>query len=355
MSTTVRPDTAIGAPAVSVIVACTRPERIAGLAQALAVGAGDVACELLVAGDVSALDAQGWPVPTTLIACAVRHPNHRRQLALERAVAPVVAFLDDDAVPLPGWLAAAAELPPHGHEVWTGPEEAPRRSAGAQLARAVAATPLAEGTRAHVATEPGDLQWFEVPFCNLVTTRALLDELGPLRADQAWDIDDFVMCRAAAGRGARFRNRPALAIAHDRYPDRPADWLRKKAAERRRTGQKLIRYPGIYGRLPGAVAAAALPWAGIAVLAALGSRRGRVLRAAGVAYLVAVAAEGLRTGQRGRALGRFAAGVSALHVVSVSAMQLGIVEGVVGRAAGRPDPLDPAAEPSEGELWPRPC
>lgn len=347
-------------PVVSVVVACTRPERIEGIARALA--ADQVPCELLVAGSVDGLDPSSWPVPTTLVPCDERHPNVRRRAAIDRAVGHVVAFVDDDAVPQPGWLAAASQLPADSTEIWTGPEVPVGTSAAALLAHAVGLSPLAEGTRAHVAQGDHGLQWFEVPFCNLVVGRRFLRSLPPLPVDVAWDVDDFVVCRSAAACGATFHNRPALVVAHDRYPDRLVDWLRRKGAERRRTGEKLVRYPELYLDLPGAVVAAAAPWAGLVVLGLLGRHRRRALRVTAVLYAGAAAGEALRTGRRGVDVARFAAGLAGLHVVSVAAMQRGLADGAVARLTGRPDPhllvpvasFAPAAEP-ERTPWAAPC
>lgn len=339
----------------SVVVACTRPERVAALADALAAGAPEVDRELVVAGDVASLPTDGWPLPTLLVPCVDRHPNRRRQAALAIASAPVVAFLDDDAVPQPGWVAAAAALDPDGREIWTGPEQPPRDTPGSRLARSVASSLLAEGTRAHAASGDGVLAWFEVPFCNLVAPRRVLDELGPLPCHHAWDLDDFVVCRLAAERGMGFASRRALAITHDRYPDRPSAWLARKAAERRRTGQKLAHYPEVYGRLPGAMAAALAPWV-LAVALAVAGRNRRVVPVAAALYVSALVGEAVRTGARGRDVLRVVGGTAALHAVTVPALQVGLASGLADRLAGRPDPWAPSPRPIVEEVpWPAPC
>lgn len=158
-------DRDVGAEAtarVSVIVPCTRPNLIEGIARALAAQAGGVGCELLVAGDVSDLDATGWGIPTRLIPCPDLHPNRRRGLGPERSVAPVIAFIDDDAIPEPGWLDAAAGMGPGAMEIWTGPETPTRRSPGAVLAHSVASSLFAEGTRAHVDPLDHVVRWTDV-------------------------------------------------------------------------------------------------------------------------------------------------------------------------------------------------
>ncbi len=216
--------------------------------------------ELIVVGDVAGLDPTGWGMPSSVVACPETHPNRRRTLGLEVAAAPVIAFIDDDALPEPGWLAAASRLPVAAREIWTGPESPVRTSRGARLAYAVSSSVLAEGTRAHVDRRDRVIRWSDVPFCNLVTTSTLLDEIGPPSSDVPWDMDDFELCRRAHRRGVTFRNVAELAIRHDRYPDRLGDWLADKAADRRRTGEKLVTHPHLYSRVPGVVAAAVVPW-----------------------------------------------------------------------------------------------
>lgn len=317
-------------PSVSVVVACTRPGRVAGIAAALAAGPR-VPVELVVVGDVGELPPAGWPVPTVLVPCDEPHPNVRRNRGLDRAHAPVVALLDDDAVPGPGWLAEAARCPVDGDEVWTGPERPTRTSSDAQLAAAVAGSVLAEGSRAHIEPRDRPVRWYEVPFCNAVVPRRLVDRVGRPAEDIPWDMDDFHWCRQAAAAGATFRSRAALAIAHDRYPDRFTDWLAAKAADRRRTGEKLVRYPGLYARVPGVAVAAAGPWVVLGAFAVAGRARWRLAAAAKLAYVAVVAVEARGGGRRGADAWRTAGGLVALHAVSVASMQAGIADGLARR------------------------
>jgi GT2 family glycosyltransferase len=179
------------------------------------------------------------------------------------------------------------------------------------LAHRVASSWIAEGYRGHVETSDRPLRWYEVPFCNLVVPRRLLDEVGMPESGLDWDVDDFDLCRRAGARGIGFRNVAALRITHDRYPDRIGEWLGRKWRERRRTGEKLVTYPDTYLRLPGVVVAAAAPWLlGAAVLSAA-----------------------LREGYRGRDALRFSGAVVGLHLTTATAVQVGVVDGL--RRAGR--------------------
>ncbi len=331
-----------GRPQVSVVVACTRPELIEGIARALA-AESPVACELLVGGDVVGIEAPDLGVPTKVVPLDPRFLHRNRRLLVDHAGAPVVAFLDDDAVPLPGWLTTAATLPASSSEIWTGPERPTRTSAGATLAREVATSVLAEGHVAHVAARGRWVRWSEVPFCNLVVGRQFLDLVGLPDETLPWDLDDFDLCRRAARAGATFRSLPQLAIAHDRYPDRVAEWLGRKERERRRTGEKLVRYPDLYLRVPSVVAAASLPWAVAGGIAA--ARRRRVVSGVLVAvYLSVVTVESHRDGRHGRHALRFAAALVGLHTVSVASVQVGVLKGLAARVLGRPDPQSPDAQ-----------
>lgn len=191
--------------------------------------------------------------------------------------------------------------------------------------------------------------WYEVPFCNLVIGRSLLSELGSLPTAIAWDVDDFDLCTRAMAAGARFRSRVDLRIVHDRYPDTVARWLVRKATQRYRTGEKLVRYPGTYLRVPGVVVGAVAPW--LVVLVASGAaRRGRRTRAVWCAvvpvYLSVALWDGHRRARSGPELARFVGGLVGLHVASIVGLQAGIVAGALARLAGRPDRSVPM--PTEG-------
>lgn len=320
------------APFVSVIVACTRPALVDGIAAALGDQAGSVGCELVVVGSVAGLDPASWSVPGRVIECTDTHPNVRRCLGIAASSGPIVAFLDDDARPQPGWIAAAAALDPAVHEIWTGPEEPTRSGRGARLAYAAASTWLADAAAAHITRDARLVRWSDAPFCNLVVARALIDHIGPPSTTIAWDLDDFEFCRRADLAGATFVNRPDLRILHDRYPDRIVDWLVGKARIRRRTGEKVVTHPELYFHIPGAVIATFVPPAALAATWAARRRAAgrRAVVGAMFGYVAAVAVSVLRTpsGRGGeprpnRAL--VGALLIAYHGVSVAAFQVGLI------------------------------
>lgn len=327
---------------VSIVVACTRPRRVAAIADALATQGTEAICELIVAGDVGSLDASRFAVPTTLVAVDDPHPNARRRDALLRCTAPVVAFLDDDAVPGPGWLAAAAEMTTDRREFWTGPETPVRRSVGAALAFAVSSSMVAEGTRAHTNGRETTVGFSEVPFCNLVATMAVLDEIGGLPVDIPWDMDDFELCQRAARAGVTFRNRSRLRIAHDRYPDSIVEWFALKGRARFRTGEKVVTHPRVYLAVPGVVVATVASLAIPTAVATLSRRRNgrRVLGVATALYAALVTAATVaapRVSREGTRVSKtsFAATLAGLHLVSLGGMAGGIVTAACRRLLRR--------------------
>jgi hypothetical protein len=329
-----------GDPLVSVLVACSRPALVPAIAAALAAQDVDDRCELVVAGDIASLTSEPFPVTTTLVPWDPVDLHGARRRLVEVARGRVLAFLDDDARPEPGWLPAASTHP-GGREVWTGPEVPVRDSPAAVLAFRVASSRMAEGYRGHVTVGDREAHWSEVPFCNLVADGAFLRAVGMPERGLAWDVDDFDLCRRAAAAGAVFRNVADLRIAHDRYPDSVRAWLGRKWRERRRTGQKLVAYPGLYLRLPGVVVGAVAPWVALGLLGR-SRRRSRIVGSVAGAYLTAAAVAGRRQGCRGADLPAFVAAMAALHVTTVVAIQVGLLDGASGRivAAGPVRPAD---------------
>lgn len=326
-------------PQVSVVVPCSRPHLVEGIARALASQprAGD--CELVVVGAVGGLDPGDWGVACTLVPCSERHPNRRRSVGLMTARGRVFAFLDDDAVPEPGWLDVACGLDPLAMEIWTGPEVPMRAGRVARYLHTVASSPLAEGHRAHIGSEAGEVAWYEAPFCNLVTTAAVVARIGSPPTDLPWDMDDFAWCLAADAAGVAFLNQPSLLVRHDRYPDHVTEWLATKARERARTGEKLVRYPAVYRHLPGLTVALVVPAVALTALVVLAPIRQHLAVAGLIGYIASVAAGAVRVGVPVRSVPLHLVGTAALHVVSVLALYVGLIIGVVSIVFRRPDPF----------------
>ena len=316
-------------PELSVVIPCSRPDSVPDSLKGLAAQTEGREIEAFVVGRLPEPlpGASRFPFPVDWIATEQTHPNHRRNLGIERCRARRIAMLDDDAVPLQGWLDAALSLPEQGMVIRTGPESPARQSAGARLVHAVYSSPVGEVSSGHHTSRAKGVAWYQVPFSNFLTTRELLDAYGPLDEDIPWDMDDFDLCFRAR-KTAAFEADPRLRVSHDRYPDSPRDFLRYMARLRLRTGVKLVTHPRVYWRVPAVAACACFPWTA-AVCIALEP----MLAPAGLgAYAVLLACQLPRAaGTVGlRRAGRYLALATAVHATTLACVQVGILKGLAG-------------------------
>lgn len=243
----------------AVVIACSRPERVTACLEALQAQAAEVAMEVYVVGSVAGIPPRFEGLDLHLEECAETHTNLRRNLGIRRSSAPRVAFLDDDAIPRPGWAAAAAALDPRGDRVITGPELPVVRGSHSKLVFSACQSVFTEGTGGHFNTRPRRTIWRKVPFCNTVVPRALFAKIGMPSTDVAWDMDDLEFFTRARERVV-FENVPALAIWHDRYPASLCEFVAHKWRRRVRLGEKVIERPDLYSGLPALIACALAPW-----------------------------------------------------------------------------------------------
>ncbi|WP_421900800.1 glycosyltransferase family 2 protein [Maridesulfovibrio sp.] len=246
-------------PCLSIIIACSRPAALTRCLEAFATLDSVVDFEVICAGDVSGVDFQTDRFEFKLIPCVETHANVRRNLALDESRGEIIAFMDDDAYPREGWLEAAASIDPDGGIVCTGPEVPHCDSDVAWTIYAVNSNVAVAGTKSHVNTEPESVAWYQVPFCNCVLPRKLIESAGKPAEGIPWDMDDFEFCMRLR-EYARFKNNPALSIVHDRYPDSVLHHLKYRFKLRVRTGEKIISHPEIYGSILPVLVACASPW-----------------------------------------------------------------------------------------------
>ncbi|MGV6849934.1 MAG: glycosyltransferase family 2 protein [Marinibacterium sp.] len=172
-----------------------------------------------------------------------------RNRGVAETSAPVLAFLDADCVPDPDWLDVARVAPERapvtGGRVDVFDETPPPRS-GAEAFETV----FAFNTRAYV-----EKKGFSIT-ANLVTTRAVFDDVGPFRAHVSEDTDWSFRAR---DKGYRLVYDDGLAVRH---PSR-ADWnaLRRKWARTTREGFALEQdnRSGLPARLYWGAKALAMP------------------------------------------------------------------------------------------------
>lgn len=247
-------------PLLSIVIAVTRPEALEACLHGLEAQSGTQPFEVLAVGDVDGVDFEPTSFTLTLVPCASRHANVRRNIGIARSHGALVGLLDDDTIPDAHWVQTALELDPDGDTIFTGPERPVAQGPQARLVYAVSRSKLGAGTKSHVNQCCEPVCWYQVPFCNCVIPRRIFALTGPLAEDIPWDMDDFEFCMRAR-EVARFANEPRLSLRHDRYPDSVLEYLRYRFRLRRRTGEKLISHPWLYGRILPVLVVAAFPWA----------------------------------------------------------------------------------------------
>ncbi len=172
-----------------------------------------------------------------------------RNRGVAETTAPVLAFLDCDCVPEPDWLGIARMIAGRadviGGRVDVFDETPPPRS-GAEAFETV----FAFNTRSYV-----EDKGFSIT-ANLITTRAVFDDVGPFRSDVSEDTD---WCHRATAKGHGLIYEDRLVVRH---PSR-ADWgaLRRKWLRTTREGFALATgaHPGPAARLFWGAKALAMP------------------------------------------------------------------------------------------------
>lgn len=141
-----------------------------------------------------------------------RGAAHARNRGVAETAAPLVAFLDCDCVPGPGWVDAARAATARGDLVGGRIDvfdETPPPRTGAQAFEAV----FAFDNRGYVETKG-----FSVT-ANLVTRRDVLAATGPFVHGLSEDLD---WCRRAVARGFRLAYDDGLRVGHPSRGDWPA-------------------------------------------------------------------------------------------------------------------------------------
>jgi mycofactocin system glycosyltransferase len=202
-----------------------RPEALARLLTALRADPATAGLPVVVVDDGSSVPVSSTPGVRVLRHDSSRGPAAARNAGLRTATTPVVAFLDSDCVPVPGWLERlrphladprlAVVAPrivalPTGSRTWLSGYEA----AVSALDMGVHPAPVAPLSSVSY-----------VPSAALLARRAALGEGFDETMRVAEDVD--LVWRLAAT-GWRVRYEPAAAVGHD-HPVRTAEWLRRRA------------------------------------------------------------------------------------------------------------------------------
>jgi mycofactocin system glycosyltransferase len=202
-----------------------RPVALARLLAALRADPVTAGLPVLVVDDGSAVPVADLPGVRVVRHPTALGPAAARNAGLRAVSTPLVAFLDSDCVPMPGWLdlllphladpRLAVVAPrivalPGGERTWLVPYEA--------AVSALDMGPSPAGVRPLSSVS-------YVPSAALLARRAALGPGFDATMRVAEDVD--LMWRLT-GAGWRVRYEPAAAVAHE-HPARTGQWLRRRA------------------------------------------------------------------------------------------------------------------------------
>jgi GT2 family glycosyltransferase len=225
--------------------------------------------EVRVASATSPQPARSISIPWEWVRVESRNPGVRRNAAARGAKGEILAFLDDDAVAEPGWIASGVRALRNAEIAGgpdLGPTDAPYRERVSDL---LLATPLiGSGVPAHERGAPeGPVRSpHDVALCNLFVRRDAFETLSGLDESLGYVGEDTDFVSRALARGFRARLDPAVRVCHRRRAF-PGGYLAQRWRYRVKTGRLFVERPGLYSarRIGAFLSAGFLATAGAAI------------------------------------------------------------------------------------------
>lgn len=161
-----------------------------------------------------------WPAEVQEYPTGKVRPAEKRNLGIEKATGSIVAFLDDDACPLEGWLAHAI---PYFSDSRVGAVGGPAitphsDSYGSKIGGRVYATLFVSGAYRRRYTPTRVCDEDDLPSCNLVVRKSCLDDIGGFDVTY-WPGEDTILClRLVHTLGKRIIYDPRVIVTHHRRP-----------------------------------------------------------------------------------------------------------------------------------------
>ena len=161
-----------------------------------------------------------WPDFVREIPTGKVRPAEKRNIGIQQATGEVVAFIDDDAAPLAGWLEHAIpyfsdpEVAAVGGPAVTPPDDSPM----AKLGGAVYANLFVSGAYRRRYKPTRVCHEDDLPSCNLLVRTATLRESGGFDTTH-WPGEDTILCLEIVHRlKKRMIYDPRVQVTHHRRP-----------------------------------------------------------------------------------------------------------------------------------------
>ncbi len=206
-------------PTLSVLIACPGPSAMLDDCVAALAAQDPRPTEALILPD--APTGRTWPDFVREIPTGTVRPAEKRNLGLENARGEIIAFLDDDAAPLPGWtdralrhFAAHPEIAGVGGPAVTPPSD----PFLAGLSGRVLANPLVSGAYRRRYTPALPCREEDIPSCNLFVRADTMRELGGFDT-RHWPGEDTLLCQSiVCGLHKTLWYDPWIQVTHRRRP-----------------------------------------------------------------------------------------------------------------------------------------